>query len=233
MIEIASYLQLDTLLYRVLAFLLASTLYNSVSAYTTSLLGDRTAREQGRLSFNPAVHITPLGLAMVLFGPYGFTKSMPIDPRRFKKSSRLSSVIVWLAPALANLLIGVLFWFIHRMILTSGIDVSTMGQFWSQFVQFSMIVNLMYAFLHLIPLYPLGGWYALRSFLGLEPYNSINRANENAAGQEKSGIGRRFSLWEIIGLCFVIFLMVVPLGRWLLGQIYVILERWISIIVGI
>lgn len=223
--EVISYLQLDTLLYRLLAFLIAATLHDCVYALTTSLLGDRTAREQGRLSANPMVHIAPFGLAMVLFGPYGWTKPMPVDPKRFSKSPRASSIVVWLAAPIANLLLGIVFWFLYMMFIVDSTQISIMGEFWSGFLQFSVIANLLYAFIHLIPLYPLGGWYALRSFLGREPYGTLSRNSDKA--------GRRFTLWEAIGLSLTILLMAVPLGRWLTGQLYVIVERWISILFGI
>ena len=50
-------------------------------------LGDRTAKNSGRLSFNPLAHIDPIGALMILFIGFGWAKPVPVDPRNFKNYS--------------------------------------------------------------------------------------------------------------------------------------------------
>ena len=68
-------------------------------------LGDHTAREQGRLTLNPFVHLDLFGtLALFLFG-FGWAKPVPVNSSRFKKPKR-DLALTALAGPLANLLLG-------------------------------------------------------------------------------------------------------------------------------
>lgn len=226
-----AYLQLETLFYRLLAFLLAATLHDFIYAFTAQLLGDRTAREQGRLTWNPAAHITPLGLSMVLFGPYGWTKPMPIDPGRFKRSPKLRSIAVWVAAPLANLLLCLIFWWLYRSFGADAPAASWLNELWLGFLQFGVMVNLFYAILHIVPIYPLGGWFALQALMGRRPADpSVNQDEKKTADQGRPITYRRLTLAETLGLCFIIIMMAFPLGRSLLSELYVIVERWIRLL---
>lgn len=231
MSSLLAYLQLETLFYRLLAFLLAATVHDFIYAYAVQLLGDRTAREQGRLTWNPAAHITPLGLSMLLFGPYGWTKPMPIDPGRFKNARKLRSIAAWLAAPLANLLLCLIFWWLYRSAGTEVVTVSWLNELWLGFLQFSVMVNLFYAILHIMPIYPLGGWFALQAMLGRKPADhAIISDDSMATNQGKPFSNRRLTLGETLGLCFTIIMMAFPLGRSLLSELYVIVERWIGLL---
>jgi Zn-dependent protease len=49
-------------------------------AWAASKLGDRTALQRGRLSFDPMRHLDPMGaLCLVLFG-FGWAKPVPVNP---------------------------------------------------------------------------------------------------------------------------------------------------------
>ena len=64
--------------------LLSLALHEAAHAFAAYRMGDRTARNLGRLTLNPAKHLDPLGaLCMFLFG-FGWAKPVPINARYFK-----------------------------------------------------------------------------------------------------------------------------------------------------
>lgn len=64
--------------------LLSLALHEAAHAFAAYRMGDRTARNLGRLTLNPAKHLDPLGaLCMFLFG-FGWAKPVPISARNFK-----------------------------------------------------------------------------------------------------------------------------------------------------
>jgi Zn-dependent protease len=198
-----SYYHLETLLPRLFAFLIAMTLHDAAHAGVAWLLGDRTARESKRLSLNPLAHLDALGLAMIIFGPYGWSKKLPVDESRFKKRPRLSHTLVYLAGPFTNLLLVLFFWWLYFFLPTlvgGGTESITVEQ-WRVYLQYCIIVNLMICLIHLLPLYPLDGWHIIK---GLVSY-------------KKQGWFTRNQRYALI---LVIVLLITPVGQWALGHIY-------------
>ena len=46
--------------------------------------GDRTAKNAGRLTFNPLVSIDPWGALMILLFGFGWARPVPVNPNNFK-----------------------------------------------------------------------------------------------------------------------------------------------------
>ncbi len=66
------------------AYMITHTISGCLQAYTTYLLGDPTAREEGFLDLNPLVHFDPFGVfALLVFG-IGWFQTVPIDPSSFR-----------------------------------------------------------------------------------------------------------------------------------------------------
>lgn len=199
---LSSYFHLDTLLPRLFAFLLAMTLQDAVQALTASMLGDRTARRQGRLSLNPLAHIDALGLAMIVFGPYGWSKPLPVNTEHFRNKPRLCNTIVYLSGPLTNLLLVFLFWWLYFSIPSFfSNSESVMLETWRNFIQYGVIVNLMMFLIHILPLYPLDGWHVVKELVS-EPKRDWMKRNER------------------YGLILVLALMITPVGHWLLENVY-------------
>jgi Zn-dependent protease len=197
-----SFLHVETLFPRLFAFLIAMTLHDAAHALTASILGDRTAREQGRLSLNPLVHLDALGLAMLLFGPYGWSKALPVQMTNFRKRPRLSHTLVYVAGPIVNLLLAFLFWWLYFYIPSFyGGAESVTVETWKTYLQYGVIVNVMLFIIHLIPLYPLDGWQIVR---GLVPERAQSWMQRN----------------QIYGLILAVTLMVTPIGQWALDHIY-------------
>lgn len=198
-----SYYHLETLLPRLFAFLIAMTLHDAAHAGVAWLLGDRTARESKRLSLNPLAHLDALGLAMIIFGPYGWSKKLSVDESRFKKRPRLSHTLVYLAGPFTNLLLVLFFWWLYFFLpaLVGGGTESIAVEQWRVYLQYCVIVNLMICLIHMLPLYPLDGWHILK---GLVP-------------SQKQGWFTRNQRYALI---LVIVLLITPIGQWALGHIY-------------
>lgn len=60
-----------TLLGFAVAIVGAITVHEFSHALTANLLGDHTAKEEGRLTLNPLSHLDPMGTAMLAFVGFG------------------------------------------------------------------------------------------------------------------------------------------------------------------
>ncbi len=69
---------------RIPAILIALTIHELSHGYVAKVLGDDTAERKGRLTLNPIAHIDPFGALMLLFGPFGWAKPVPVNPKIFQ-----------------------------------------------------------------------------------------------------------------------------------------------------
>ena len=83
------------LLIQILVFLYAVVLHEIAHGYVAYRFGDDTAKVSGRLSFNPLVHIDPVGsilvpLMLIISGSgflFGWAKPVPVNPYKLKGGS--------------------------------------------------------------------------------------------------------------------------------------------------
>lgn len=68
-------------------------LHEFAHGYVAYLLGDRTAKNSGRLTLNPFAHVNLIGFLMMLFLGFGWAEPVPINPRNFKNLN-----LVWHLP---------------------------------------------------------------------------------------------------------------------------------------
>ena len=87
------------------ASLLCIMFHEICHGLTALWLGDTTAREQGRLSFNPLRHIDLWGLLMMAIFRFGWAKAVPVDMRRFRHPIR-DMAIVALAGPVSNVVLA-------------------------------------------------------------------------------------------------------------------------------
>src|SRR5256885_2976772 len=98
------------------SFLVAIPLHESGHALMASMLGDRTPREEGRLSLSLRSHIDPIGTLMCVllaFQPilgvgFGWGKPVKPDPWKMRVGANAGVLLVAWAGLLFSLLIGVL-----------------------------------------------------------------------------------------------------------------------------
>jgi Zn-dependent protease len=110
---------LNTTLYAlsvwVLPLLFAITFHEAAHGFVAHALGDDTAWNQGRVSFNPFRHIDPFGTvilpAMLLLARspflFGYARPVPVNFRKLR-NGRIGMVLVALAGPVTNLILATL-----------------------------------------------------------------------------------------------------------------------------
>jgi Zn-dependent protease len=138
-----------------LPFLIVSlVLHELAHAYVATWLGDPSPRADGRLSFNPIVHLDPLGTAAFVITAlvsdfiFGWAKPVMVNPRYFRRP-KIDMALVAVAGPATNLLLalGCVGWLIHGSVEGTLRDV----------VIRAFEVNVVLGVFNLIPIPPLDG----------------------------------------------------------------------------
>lgn len=179
--------------------LIVSAIIHEVSHGAVALaLGDPTAKLAGRLTLNPLSHIDmygsiilPLVLLITTAGQFafGYAKPVPYNPY-FLKNQKYGPAIVAAAGPLSNLSIAIFLGIILRILLSSGVIVSSSAVI-SLFIV-AIYTNIILAVFNAVPIPPLDGAKILAPFVPLNITQS-----SLARWVESNGM--------ILVICFVLF----------------------------
>jgi Zn-dependent protease len=142
-----------------LAILIVSlTIHEAAHAWMANRLGDPTARNLGRLSLNPIVHIDPIGTLLMpllsAFSPIpllGWAKPVPVD-LRWLRHPRRDFMFIAAAGPISNLLQAFVLAAVFRLLYpVNATDLVP------AVLKYAVEMNLMLAFFNLIPVPPLDG----------------------------------------------------------------------------
>ncbi len=135
------------------AILFGLTIHEFSHGYVALMLGDPTAREQGRLTLNPLKHLDPIGTLLLLlpWTRFGWAKPVPINPSNFRHPVRDLAISSLAGPA-ANFFVAVVAGLLVRLLIWT----STAG-FWLHLANNFVIYNLILGFFNLMPIPPLDG----------------------------------------------------------------------------
>lgn len=147
----------------------AIVLHELAHGYTALWCGDSTAKDQGRLSFNPIKHIDPVGSLLVpgvffllyQFGVmkslflFGWAKPVPVNFSRLH-NGRLGMMIIAAAGPLTNIIIAALLIQLYKLPVLNPID---------HLLGWGILFNLILAVFNLIPIPPLDGSRIVTSLL--------------------------------------------------------------------
>lgn len=156
-----------------LPVLLAITLHEAAHAYVANKCGDTTAKMLGRLSLNPIKHIDPIGTIVlpIIIGVLtqfnfviGYAKPVPINWNQLRKPRR-DMILVALAGPCSNFLMAFLWAGTYKIATLLHPESSTAALFLLVTSRAGMIINLVLAFLNLLPLPPLDGSRVVSSLL--------------------------------------------------------------------
>ena len=150
-------------LYAIMApgLLIALILHEVAHGYVAYLLGDPTAKAQGRLTLNPLKHLDPIGTLAFFFVRFGWAKPVPINPRYFK-NPRQGMMFTALAGPGTNFILAALFALALHTMPALGVRP---GNFLFLACYYGVFVNLILGAFNLIPIPPLDGSNILAYFL--------------------------------------------------------------------
>ena len=149
------------------AVLVGFTIHEFSHAIVADRLGDTTPRDQGRLTLNPVAHIELIGLLMILFVGFGWAKPVQINPDNFKNPKK-DDILVSLAGPLSNLLFGIGFGLLLKLLMTvaSGVFyIAGFGEILYQIIAYFIWINFLLAVFNLFPIPPLDGSHILLSLI--------------------------------------------------------------------
>ncbi|WP_434796813.1 site-2 protease family protein [Terrisporobacter vanillatitrophus] len=159
---------LSDLLASLVGFAIAISIHEFGHAYSAHLLGDDTAKYDGRMTLNPAKHIDPIGLITLLWFRIGWAKPVPVNPNNFK-NYRVGNIIVSLSGALGNLIGAIICALIVKYIDMYAIQIIFDKAMW---------INIVFGAFNLLPIPPLDGWGIISSLLPYK-YNEFIYKYEN------------------------------------------------------
>jgi Zn-dependent protease len=154
---------LMSLLIRAPGILIGITIHEWAHGFVALWRGDHTARQAGRLSLNPLAHLDPLGTLMLVFGPFGWAKPVPVNYHNLNNPKR-DMILVSLAGPVSNIMCAGIIGLIIRFWNPSLIDFST-GQYLFAILKVAFLINIGLSFFNLLPIPPLDGSNILMGFL--------------------------------------------------------------------
>jgi Zn-dependent protease len=162
--------QLQVILISLAIVLFSLTIHEVAHAWTADKLGDPTARLLGRISFNPVVHIDPIGTMLLpLVAAFsglpiiGWAKPVPVNVNRLRRG-RQDFMIVAAAGPISNLLQAVVGALAYHVVIGGA---EGPGALVARIIAYYVTTNLVLAFFNLIPVPPLDGGNVLAGLLPL------------------------------------------------------------------
>jgi len=150
------------------------SVHEAAHAFAADRLGDPTARQLGRLSINPAVHVDPIGtllfplIAFLTNVPLiGWAKPVPVDIRHLKHPKRDFALIAAAGPA-SNLVIATLAAIVLAVVpgaAPGDIAARAVIRPLFQLLNLYVYVNVLLAVFNMIPVPPLDGGNVLLGIL--------------------------------------------------------------------
>ncbi len=147
------------------AVIIGLTIHELAHAYTAYKLGDMTAKNDGRLTFNPLKHIDPLGFILIVIAGFGWAKPVGFNPDNLKHKHR-DEILISLAGPFSNFLLAILFLIVARMLFflpyfhgtATGLVVVNLLVLWA-------VINFGLFVFNLLPIPPLDGSHVYTTFL--------------------------------------------------------------------
>ena len=147
--------------------LVAITFHEAAHGFVAWRLGDDTAKQLGRVTFNPLKHIDPFGtiilpalLAATTGFIFGYAKPVPVNARQLGNPRRDMAIVAAAGP-LTNIALAIVSAIAFFLVLGPANENALL---WNLFVM-SIQLNFILAVLNLLPLPPLDGSKVLAAFL--------------------------------------------------------------------
>ncbi|HYE76975.1 MAG TPA: site-2 protease family protein [bacterium] len=156
----------------IIHFLISGSLHELGHAWTARRLGDNTAELQGRITLNPAAHVDPMGLIVLVvtslmgFG-FGWMKPVPVSPWNLANPRR-DLMLISAAGPMTNILQAVFWAAIFGVLASNPATVALAGRL-EPFFQVAIFLNVILAAFNLLPVPPLDGFSVAHGLLPAIP----------------------------------------------------------------
>ena len=189
----------DSVLYQasiwVLPVLIAITLHEAAHGFVAWRLGDDTAYQRGRVSFNPLRHVDPFGTivlpALLIISPlpfvFGWAKPVPVAFHRLRRPRRDMILVAAAGPGMNLILAMTSALLIHLAVLAP----ESLANWLIENLVRSILINLILAIFNMLPFPPLDGGRVAVGLLPQGPAVMLARLE-------------RFGLFIVIGLVFLL-----------------------------
>lgn len=132
-----------------MAIIFALAIHEFFHAWMAYYLGDNTAKDQGRLTINPLVHLDLFGTILLFIVGIGWGKPVPFNPYNLR-NQKWGPALVALAGPASNFGMAVTFGLILRF-------VEIPNPYLVFFLSFFVWINLILGIFNLMPVPPLDG----------------------------------------------------------------------------
>lgn len=159
-----------------LGLIVLLTFHEYGHAWMASKCGDDTAKDQGRCSLNPIVHIDPIGTVLIpllaiflsmsqtgrAVTPFliGWAKPVPVNSNNLR-NPKLDDILISMAGPWMNVLLAVGLMGLARLALVAGLGSM------AELCMVTAYISLLLCFFNLIPIPPLDGSHVLRVVSGM------------------------------------------------------------------
>ncbi|MGC2191331.1 MAG: site-2 protease family protein [Candidatus Dormiibacterota bacterium] len=222
--EVEFYLVL--LVFTIPGIVIGFTVHEYCHARVATSYGDPTPRAQGRLSFNPANQIDPLGLAALVLIGLGFARPVQFNPLYVRRGSQRA----WLSAAgpLSNLVVAVVLCLVLRLLIAVDPGVQncylpsfalTPAGFAYWILVEAFFVNVILFIFNLIPIPPLDGYGVVEGLFRTHAPAFFQWVDRNRTGILLAAVLIFFILPDFFNSGFSIGGPILDASQWLWRQL--------------
>lgn len=190
-------------LFQIVILVMSVVIHEVTHGYTASILGDQTARYQGRLTLNPLKHLDFFGSFLVPLLLYlskvgiilGWAKPVPYNPYNLRPGRWSEPLVAFAGPA-ANIVLALVFGLLLRFAISS--EASWLNEDFFYITSLIVFINILLAIFNLIPIPPLDG-------------SKILFAVFPEKFQELRGFFERYGLMLVLLFVFFLWKFIYPL----------------------
>ena len=141
------------------------TFHEYAHARVADILGDKTARSQGRLTINPLPHLDPLGTILLFVAGFGWAKPVPVNPYNLKGDKKFGMLLISLAGPATNVMLVILGFVLGTIFFGRDFLFIPLNSVYLLMIKQGIWINAVLAALNILPVPPLDGSKILAGIL--------------------------------------------------------------------